>query len=452
LTNFEIRGGVLVDLAFSILSNRVRWLIKLRWIFCFGVIATVWLSSSLLRVITHPGPLYVLTGIIMLYNALFLLYERYRAFGRLNLNKHILLQMILDQISLSLLLYFSGVPYNPFFFYYVFHIAIAALLLIGWAPYMLALLASCLAGAVILLGYLGYTPISAFSLNPESYHTAVLGNGPYGIYLAGFFIALTTTLWITVYFTSSVHKYLYRVQGIIRQKEKMLGIGQLVAGIAHQISNPLDGVENCLRTIGRSVKDDAHLTQYVQLMTEALKRIERTIKSVQAFAGPHGLSQQDIDVNEAIEAVGQLLDHSVLEKIQLVTELGKVPLVRGNLHILQECLFNLCTNALTSMPGGGELRLRSFVLEADTFRQFKQVAVEVADTGCGIPESNIDKIFEPFFTTREDAGGTGLGLALCRMLISEMDGRIEVSSTPNQETIFRLILNAAGHDFSDKEE
>ncbi len=441
-----------MDLAISILSNRVRWLINLRWMFCFGVIGVVWMSSSVLEVVTHPGPLYVFAGIILLYNTLFVLYERYRTCGRLNLNKHILAQMILDQISLSLLLYFSGVPYNPFFFYFVFHIAIAALLLIGWAPYMLALLASCLSGVVIMLGYLEFAPRSAFSLDSGSYHANVIGNGPHGVYLAGFFIALTTTLWITVYFTSSVHNYLTRVRAIIRQKEKMLGISQLVAGIAHQISNPLDGIENCLRTIGHSVKDDAHLTQYVQLMAEALERIERTTKSVQAFAGPHELAQQDIDVNEAIEAVVQLLEHGISQKIQLVTELGKVPQVRGDLHILQEVIFNLCTNALVAMPDGGELCLRSFVLEADTFRQFKRVAIEVADTGCGIPESNIDKIFEPFFTTRKDAGGTGLGLALCRMLISEMDGQIEVSSVPKQETIFRLILNAAGHDFCDKEE
>jgi signal transduction histidine kinase len=420
--------------------------------FCFGVIGVVWMSSSVFDVVTHPGPLYVFAGIILLYNTFFALYERYRACGRLNLNKHILAQMILDQISLSVLLYFSGVPYNPFFFYYVFHIAISALLLIGWAPYILASLASCLAGVVVILGYLGYEPRSAFSLDNGSYHNTVIGNGPHGVYLVGFFIALTTTLWITVYFTSSVHKYLSRVQGIIRQKEKMLGIGQLVAGIAHQISNPLDGIENCLQTIGRSVKDDAHLTQYVQLMAEALERIERTTKSVQTFAGPHGLMQQDIDVNKAIEAVVQLLDHSILKKIQLVTELGKVPQVRGDQHILQECIFNLCSNALVAMPYGGKLCLRSFVLEADTFSQFKRVAIEVADTGCGIPESIIDKIFEPFFTTRKDAGGTGLGLALCRMLISEMDGQIEVSSVPNQETIFRLILNAAGQDFYDKEE
>jgi len=420
--------------------------------FCFGVMGVVWLTSSVLEVVARPGPLYVFAGLTLLYNTLFVLYERYRTCGRLSLNKHILAQMILDQISLSLLLYFSGVPYNPFFFYYVFHIAIAASLLIGWAPYMLALLASCLSGVVMMLGYLDYAPRSAYSLDPGSYHTNVLGNGPHGVYLAGFFIALTTTLWITVYFTSSVHNYLTQVQGVIRQKEKMLGISQLVAGIAHQISNPLDGIANCLRTIGRSVKDDAHLTQYVQLMTEALERIERTSKSVQAFASPHGVTQEDTDVNDAIEVIVQLLGDSISQNIELVTELGKVPQVRGDQHILQEVMFNLCTNALAAMPDGGRLSLRSFVLEADTFSQFTRVAIEVADTGCGIPESNIEKIFEPFFTTRKDAGGTGLGLALCRMLISEMDGQIEVSSVPKEGTIFRLVLNAAGHDFRSKEE
>ena len=439
-------------LGFSIVSNRLRWLINLRWIFCFGATGVVWLTSSVLGVVTRPGPLYVLTGIIFLYNTFFVLYERYRTAGRLNLDKHILAQMILDQISLSLLLYFSGVPYNPFFFYFVFHIAIAASLLVGWAPYMLALLASSLSGVVMILGYMELAPRSAYSLDPGSYHPAVIGSGPHGIYLVGFFIALTSTLWITVYFTSSVHNYLTRVQGVIRQKEKMLGVSQLVAGIAHQISNPLDGIANCLRTIGRGVMGDARLTRYVQLMTEALERIERTTKSVQAFASPHGLVQEDTDANEAVETVIQLLDHSVSKNVRLVTDLGNVPQVRGDQHILQEVIFNLCTNALAAMPDGGQLFLRSFVLEADTFSKFKRVAIEVADTGCGIPDSQIDKIFEPFFTTRKGAGGTGLGLALCRMLVSEMDGQIDVSSVPKEGTIFRLTLNAAGHEFHGKEE
>jgi len=179
-------------------------------------------------------------------------------------------------------------------------------------------------------------------------------------------------------------------------------------------------------------------------MTEALERIERTTKSVQAFAGPHGFTLQDTDANEAIEGVVQLLGQNISQKIKLVTELGTVPLVRGDPHILQEVIFNLCTNALVAMPAGGKLCLRSFILEADTFSQFKRVAIEVTDTGCGIPESNIEKIFEPFFTTRKDAGGTGLGLALCRMLISEMDGQIEVKVPPGSQPDEILRLKGKG--------
>ena len=171
-----------------------------------------------------------------------------------------------------------------------------------------------------------------------------------------------------------------------------------------------------------------------------------------AFAGPHGLTLEETDANEAIEAVVQLLDQSIAKNIRRVSALRDVPQVWGDSHILQEVIFNLCTNAVMAMPDGGELSLRSSVWDADTFSKFDRVAIEVVDTGCGILNSDQDKIFEPFFTTRKDNGGTGLGLALCRMLISEMDGQIEVRSAPQQGTTFRLILNAVGHDFQDKEE
>ncbi len=128
-----------------------------------------------------------------------------------------------------------------------------------------------------------------------------------GLDLAGLFAAFSGALWIAVYFTTSIRRYVDRAHAEIRQKEKMLGIGQLVAGIAHQIANPLDGVQNCLRRIGERVKDDPHLTEYVQLMAEALERIERTAKRVQAFARPRGITLQSTDVNAAVEATLEVL-------------------------------------------------------------------------------------------------------------------------------------------------
>ena len=123
------------------------------------------------------------------------------------------------------------------------------------------------------------------------------------------------------------------------------------------------------------------------------------------------------------------------------TELGKVPPVQGDPYTLQEVLFNLCTNAFAAMPQGGTLSLRTYPLGNRDDDQMNSVAVEVADTGVGIPRVHLEKIFEPFFTTRGDSGGTGLGLGLCRMLISEMGGRIEVSSALNQGTVFTIVLN-----------
>ncbi len=120
-----------------------------------------------------------------------------------------------------------------------------------------------------------------------------------------------------------------------------------------------------------------------------------------------------------------------------------MPPVQGDPYTLQEVLFNLCTNAFAAMPFGGTLTLRTRLLGGHDEDQMDSVAIEVADTGVGIPRANLEKIFEPFFTTRAESGGTGLGLGLCRMLISEMGGRIEVHSVVKQGSVFTVVLNPA---------
>jgi len=127
--------------------------------------------------------------------------------------------------------------------------------------------------------------------------------------------------------------------------------------------------------------------------------------------------------------------------VRIRTELGDVPPAQGDPYTLQEVLFNLCSNAFAAMPQGGTLTLRTRALGGRDDDQMDSVAIEVADTGVGIPRVHLEKIFEPFFTTRADSGGTGLGLGLCRMLISEMGGRIEVRSVVEQGTVFTVVLN-----------
>jgi signal transduction histidine kinase len=266
---------------------------------------------------------------------------------------------------------------------------------------------------------------------------------PDGLYLATVFAGLASTLWTATYFTTSIRRYVDRAHAEIRQKEKLLGIGQLVAGIAHQIANPLDGLQNCLHRVGERVKNDRDLTEYVQMMVDALDRIERTAKRVQSFARPHGLSVQPTDVNAVVEATRQFLAIPHNSGIEIRTDLGSVPLVDGDSFTLQEVLFNLCMNAFAAMPEGGTLTLRTRTLGRRDEDAMEAVAIEVADTGVGIPRVHLEKVFEPFFTTRAESGGTGLGLGLCRMLVSEMGGRIEVQSVVGRGTVFRIILDLA---------
>jgi signal transduction histidine kinase len=416
-----------------------RWLVSLRWLACVLVFGATWLTSSVLHIVADPLPLYVVGFAMVVYNLLFYLVHRAISAGEGNVDRNICLQIVFDLIALTLLLYFTDLPRNPFLFYFAFHMIIAGMYLRGSVPYFVAALSTAMVGGVLLLLYLQWIP--SYPLHFPTYRPEL--PPPDAFDLLGIFVAFASTLWVSVYFTTSIRRYVDRAHAEIRQKEKMLGIGQLVAGIAHQIANPLDGVQNCLRLIGERVKDDPHLTEYVQLMAEALERIERTAKRVQAFARPRGITLQSTDVNQAVEATLEVLGPGHGRNIRIRKELGDVAPVQGDPYTLQEVLFNLCTNAMNAMPKGGVVTLRTYALGSKDEDQMGSVAIDVSDTGVGIPRVNLERIFEPFFTTRADSGGTGLGLGLCRMLISEMGGRIEVRTALGQGTTFTVVLNRA---------
>jgi signal transduction histidine kinase len=392
-----------------------------------------------LGILPQPFPLYLIGGVILSYNILFKLSQHDWAITQQGVERNIFLQILFDLLALTMLLYFADLAENPFLAYFVFHMIIAGMYLRGNLPYVVAAVATTLVGSLMLLQYLELIPRFALHFRGERVAPRPLD----GLYMAAVFIALASTLWIAVYFTTAIRRYVDRAHAEIRQKEKLLGIGQLVAGIAHQIANPLDGAQNCLWRIADDIKDDPQLAEYVQMMVAALDRIEQTARRVQSFALPRGIALQPTDVGAVIEATLPLLENAHDARVRLRTELGDVPLVQGDPYTLQEVLFNLCTNAFAAMPRGGILTLRTRPLGGGDDDQMNSVAVEVADTGVGIPRVYLEKIFEPFFTTRAASGGTGLGLGLCRMLISEMGGRMEVRSVVEKGTVFTIVLNPA---------
>jgi signal transduction histidine kinase len=419
-------------------TESARWFVHLRWVACAIVFVAVIVGWSL-HILPEPLPLLWVGVGMVVCNSGFWFYQQRWVSTRNNVDRHIAVQIFCDVSALALLLYFSDLTRNPFLYFFSLPMIIAGMYLRGRAPYYFGLFVTLLVGGIMWLEYHDWLPRFPVRFAGESPPPLVAG------YLIVTFVAFASTLWITLYFARSIRAYIDRAHEELRQKEKMVGIGQLVAGIGHQIANPLDGVQNCLRRIGERVRDDARLTEYVQLMEEALDRIEKTTKRVQSFARPRGIELEDTSVNAAVESTLQLLGPQHKEGITIETTLADVPLVRGDVYTLQEVLFNLCLNAIAAMPDGGVLRLRTLELgPRDDFNP-GDVAIEVSDTGVGIPRGNLERIFEPFFTTRADSGGTGLGLGLCRMLISEMDGRIQVRSELNQGTTFTVVLPRAEH-------
>ena len=419
-------------------SEGARWLVLLRYWACGAVFLAATVGWAL-GVLPQPLPAYAVGCVILAYNLFFRFSQRNWAADQQSVERNIFLQVLFDLTALTTLLYFTDFPRNPFLSYFVFHMIIAGMYLRGRLPFVVAGLATGMVGGTMLLEYLQWIPHFALRFPSDPPNPAPID----GLYALSLFAALASTLWIAVYFTTAIRRYVDRAHAELRQKEKLLGIGQLVAGIAHQIANPLDGVQNCLQRIGERVRDDPHLTDYVQMMVAALNRIERTAKRVQSFALPRGITLQSTDLNAVVKATLPLLETPSCSRVRVRMELKEVPPVQGDPYTLQEVLFNLCTNAFAAMPSGGTLTLRTRPLGGHDEDQMNSVALEVADTGVGIPRANLDKIFEPFFTTRADSGGTGLGLGLCRMLISEMGGRIEVRSVVEHGTIFTIVLNPA---------
>jgi len=412
-----------------------RWFVHVRWIACILVFLLTTIGS-LFGLLPDPRPQFLVGAGVVAYNLVFWWRQRSLGATQQNVDRHIAAQILCDIIALSCLLYFSDLPRNPFVFYYALPMIIAGMYLRGATPIGFGVLVTLIVGVALSLEYFGLLP--RFPVHYSQEPPAPLG----GFYLLILFSALSSSLWITLYFAVSIRKYVDRAHQEIRQKEKMVGIGQLVASIGHQIANPLDGVQNCLRRIGDHVKDDPHLSDYVKMMEEALDRIEKTTKRVQSFARPRGIQLQPTSVNAAVETTLQLIGSRRADKIAVETDLGEVPPVLGDPYTLQEVLFNLCMNAIAAMPDGGKLSIRTYFMGPHDEAP-GHIGIDVSDTGTGIPRGQLEKVFEPFYTTRAESGGTGLGLALCRMLTAEMDGQIQVQSTLNAGTTFTILLQRA---------
>ena len=217
--------------------------------------------------------------------------------------------------------------------------------------------------------------------------------------------------------------------------EKMASLGQLTAGIAHEINNPLGGLLNCVKTMQEEPENLELHNRYIPLLEKGLKRIEHIMRQLLNFGRKAPLTFSRVDVDEIIRECFELLEYR-LKDITLTLDLSLDEKYCIDIEALRQIIVNTALNAIQAMPDGGSLTV-------NTKRIDSRLVITVQDTGTGIDPVLKNKIFDPFFTTKEVGEGTGLGLAVTYSLVQQMGGIIEVKSEPGKVTVFTISLPAS---------
>ena len=557
------------------LIQRIGWLVKLRWIAIAGVFLTVSVASWGFDVIGPLLPLYLIAGLMVLYNFEAQIYPKHIAEKPLaSIKRHAGTHIVLDLLSLTVLIHFSGGIENPFIFYFIFHLVIASILLSKKVSYILATLNTLLLSSLIFLEHYAVLPHYHLGFLPED-----LWRNP--IYISSVLFVFTSTLFFSVYLATSImdtarareaetfelkesleekvvelddarnevlfernklksiiecmqegvvfvdsencvslfnkaaqqirkeqfgldtndgfspetygihpqiaknlseggdvieqqstqinEKFFENTYAAVRdgnsvylgtvlvcrdvtdrkrmeiqmiQSEKMATIGELAAGVAHEINNPLDGLLNCTLRIRRNPKNEEQIKEYVDLMEEAIRRIESTVRQLLNFSRKHELTLTSVSLNEVINEVIGLIDYSVEGRhIQIERRFqDNLTSILGDKHLLEQVALNLGLNAIAAMPNGGVLTFKTGTIEFDSLLDEAVVFVQVTDTGIGIPRSVRDRIFDPFYTTKITGKGTGLGLSVSNRIVREHGGVIEFESEEGQGSMFTIKL------------
>ncbi len=226
---------------------------------------------------------------------------------------------------------------------------------------------------------------------------------------------------------------LFETEEQLRRADRLSALGELSAGMAHEIRNPLGAIKGAVEILRDDYKSGQPKYEFIQILLKETDRLNHIVQEFLGFARPKNPELQFVDLNEAIESVLMLTAQEarksgVAVQKRLDPSIGKRSLDAG---LLKQAFLNLFLNAIQAMPQGGILSIESGLAAG-------AVSVKIADTGTGISEENRKKLFSPFFTTKRN--GTGLGLAITYRIIENHRGTITVESEPGKGSTFTIRI------------
>jgi PAS domain S-box-containing protein len=235
----------------------------------------------------------------------------------------------------------------------------------------------------------------------------------------------------------AVERKLKEAQAQVAHSEKMASLGQLAAGVAHEINNPLTGILLYANMVLERLKKSDPFREDLEYVVEDTMRCKNIVKNLLAYSRQTNPSKEILQMNTLVEqSLNLIREQELFMNIEVIKEMsGDTMLVHADKNQLCQAIINLVINAADAMERKGSLTFRTY-----RDKPARRVYLEISDTGSGIPEENVSKIFDPFFTTKGLGKGTGLGLSTAYGLVKENGGDISVRETSAEGTTFLLDL------------
>ncbi|MBC2734480.1 MAG: two-component sensor histidine kinase [Desulfobacteraceae bacterium] len=418
----------------SELRQNLRWLINSRVIFTILLLC----STAFIHVNRYDSafksPLILLYGMIAALFPLSMVY----AFIRVRVSREVLfayIQIAIDCLVVTVVIFVTGSFDSIFSFLYLVVIIYTSMLLYRRGSMIIAGVCSLFYLMLAGLEYLGW-------IHPLDFGSAVAASH-YDWQNVFYKIVITSIACFAVAFLSSLlaeqarrtRKELHAMSARMQRVEKMAAVGEMGAGLAHEIKNPLASITGSIQLLLEEMPYDAGRDKLMRIILREADRLSALVGNFLLFARPPSGKSKPISLDQAIPETVRLVeqDKRCRDRIAIRQSGQKGLWVAMDPDHFRQVLWNLLLNAVESIDGDGVVHVRVEPCKP------KYVSIEIADSGCGITEKNLNYIFDPFYTSKPD--GTGLGLSIVHTILESHDGWLEVESKAGQGTTFTIKLN-----------
>ncbi len=234
----------------------------------------------------------------------------------------------------------------------------------------------------------------------------------------------------------------YKIQEEILRMDRLVSLGKLASGIAHELRNPLAGIKTTAQALSEEMSFNDSKREYLSRITKEIDRLNELLKSFFSFAKPQRLNLATCHIKDIVNEIIPFLIKEIADKgIRFIESYHpELPKIRVDKNQMHQVFLNLFLNAIQAMPTGGQLRIQVHPLISSGSDGISQrfIRILISDTGKGIPANLVNKIFDPFFTTKPK--GIGLGLSIAYQIIKKHEGTIQVQSEWERGTMFDIRL------------